>query len=308
VTGYGGKTKSFDHFGLLAIEPPSLFVVVAGAWPGGLVSLISLGLPVLEAYFPARFQGCFKGSKDCVINWTSILSFHGPSQGHHDSIFVVSGNSSFLQRILPTFRTSGRLIVTVDFERGAASRPALKRATADGHAVLLEHGLRPLVISDAATGGATDAQFVIGLGSDLSSLSMPVVEIGLQRTIRHIIDGGVEGRFPSVLREAIPLASDNPPRAVLWHNEILRAEGLYPCRIPNAKVYCPSYRMPKRWVIRQLTIREKLRLFQLPLSMDESLGGSNSVGQLPFADSPSPEIYTSLFRQLWGVSGGGVGT
>ncbi len=195
--------------------------------------------------------------------------------------------------------------MTVDFEREVASRPALKRATAEGHTLLQEYGLHPFVISDAATGGATDAQHVINLGNNLLSPSILVVEIGLHRTVRHIIDGGVEGWFPSVQWETLP-ALDNPPQTVLWHDEVLCAEGLYPGRFPNAKVFCPSYRMPKRWVIRHLTIREKLRLFQLPLSMDEALVGLNLVGRLPFADSPSPEIYTSLFCQLWGSLGGGL--
>ncbi len=38
--------------------------------------------------------------------------------------------------------------------------------------------------------------------------------------------------------------------------------------------------------------------------MDSVLEGLNPEGRLPFEDAPSPEIYTSIFRGLWGVNGG----
>ena len=50
---------------------------------------------------------------------------------------------------------------------------------------------------------------------------------------------------------------------------------------------------------------EQLRLRQLPLSMDPQLSGLNVNGVFPFEDSPSPEVFTSFFRQLWGTSVGG---
>jgi hypothetical protein len=45
----------------------------------------------------------------------------------------------------------------------------------------------------------------------------------------------------------------------------------------------------------------------MPLSMDMALEeGLNPARRLPFSDAPLPNIYTSLFRQLWGTHGGGV--
>jgi hypothetical protein len=58
--------------------------------------------------------------------------------------------------------------------------------------------------------------------------------------------------------------------------------------------------------IQELTIQEMLWLFQIPLAMDLLLSSFNPNGQLPFADSPLPEAYTSIFLQLWGVDGEGV--
>jgi hypothetical protein len=159
-------------------------------------------------------------------------------------------------------------------------------------------------VGDAATGGITDVRYLLGFGNDLSSPYIPVVEAGLHRTVRHILDGGVKGVFPTVAKSSLP-ALIQPPRSALWHGEVLRLEGLFPCRFPDARVFCPSHRMPTRWTVCTLTIGEKLQLFRMPLAMDGVLGGLRSSSQLPFADSPLPEIYTSIFRQLWGVDGGG---
>ncbi len=180
----------------------------------------------------------------------------------------------------------------------------LQRAVRGGHVLCQDFDLVPLVVGDAATGGATDAQHFICFGRELTKRSTPVVEAGLRRTVRHVLDGGVEGHFPTVLKSALPELS-NPARAVLWHNNILRPEGLFPSRTPDVKVYCPSHKLQDSWTIRSLTISEKLQLYQLPLSMDAVLTSLFPNGWLPFADSPSPEVYTSILRQLWGDSVGG---
>ena len=123
--------------------------------------------------------------------------------------------------------------------------------------------------------------------------------------LRHFLDGGVEGNFPVVYKSTLP-PLDAPARTVLRFNGILRAEGLLPCRSPDSLLYAPSYRLRDRWVVRRLTMLEQLRLRQLPLSMDPQLSGLNVNGVFPFEDSPSPEVFTSFFRQLWGLLWGVV--
>ncbi len=56
-----------------------------------------------------------------------------------------------------------------------------------------------------------------------------------------------------------------------------------------------------------LTLQETLRLFQMPLGMDPLLVGLNPGHRLPFVDQPSPDLFTSFFRQLWGDNGEGSG-
>jgi hypothetical protein len=93
----------------------------------------------------------------------------------------------------------------------------------------------------------------------------------------NVLDGGVEGRFPMVAKSSL-LVLAAPPHAVLWHKDVLRLEGVFPCWFPNARVYCPLHRTPTRWAVRQLTIGKKLRLFQIPLAMDGILDGLSSIG------------------------------
>jgi hypothetical protein len=209
-------------------------------------------------------------SKYQVTSWKSVADFHGP-EDYTTQIFLLSGGVSFLKRVLGLLGGCQRVIVTFDVTRQGASRSTLHRHTRDGRALLTEVGLRPLVVGDAEAGGATDVQHLFGFGSDIGSPCLPVVEVGLHWTLHHVLDGGVEGRFPTVLKAAIPQL-ERPARAVLWHNGVLRPEGLFRCHsIANTiTVYCPSHKLMDRWTVRALTLQETLRLFQYGVKLKSS--------------------------------------
>jgi hypothetical protein len=139
------------------------------------------------------------------------------------------------------------------------------------------------VIRDAVLGGASDAQHVLGFGCNLLSTRITMVEVGLWCTIHNVLDGFVKGQFPMVLKCHVP-PLENPARAVLWHNNILRLEGLFPCQTPDTKVYCPLHRLRHCWMVRTLTIAEQLQLYQMPLGMDALLSMFFPNGRLPFTD------------------------
>ncbi len=71
-------------------------------------------------------------------------------------------------------------------------------------------------------------------------------------------------------------------------------------------MYAPSYKVKDRYFTLGLTMSERLWLHQLPLAMDPLLAGLNPGTPCPFEDSPSPKVYTLVFRQLWGTCVGGV--
>ena len=95
-------------------------------------------------------------------------------------IFLLSGSSDFLRRIFPLLEGCARVIISIDIKREGAQRLVLQRYIKEGHALCSSFDLRPLVVGDAAAGGATDAQHFFGFGRDLSSPVTPVTEPGLR--------------------------------------------------------------------------------------------------------------------------------
>ena len=224
-------------------------MVVARDWPGALVALLCLHLPVAGAFFPHRLHQYFTPTHDNLTPLESTLAFCRMGGYHTDAFVILSGSVDFLRRTLPLLEGSGRVIVTLDVERQGASRSFLLKSIKDGYDLCRVFRLRPLVVGDAAAGGASNAQHFFGLGDDLASTVAPVVEPRLQRTVHNILDGGVKGRFPSFLQASVPPLHD-PAWGVFWHDGIVRPEGLFPCHSPNAKVYCPLYRLKGHWLIR----------------------------------------------------------
>jgi hypothetical protein len=163
-----------------------------------------------------------------------------------------------------------------------------------------------VVFPDSDNGGATDACHTIGFGADLCSSILPSSSMGLPRTLRHFLEGGATGSFPDsvrVVRSSVPVVFD-PPRKVLWHSDTVLGEGLFPCSRPRSLVLCPSHFIPRHWIRRMLTLPELFRLYQLPLELDTGLRTLSPDTWLPFKDSPPPDLYVSIFRQMWSVEGG----
>ena len=222
---------------------------------------------------------------------------------------LLSGSVGFLERILVVLAHGQRLIISVDMPRRGVARKTHREDRSKAQTLLLSHGLRSVFFFDSDNGGATDACHVFGFGDNLGSNTLPVSDRGLARTVRHFLDGGTEGRFldsQRVLKSTIP-ESPSPPRRVLWHNDVVMSAGLFPCLSPGSRVYCPLHFFPTSWIARPLSTIELLRLYQLPLSFDGFLGGLDPAGGLPFEDSPAPDLFTSIFCQLWGVIGGDSG-
>ena len=279
---------------------------MAELWPGALISVLALDLTIDAAYFPPRFHRYFK-PRENVMPWQAPSSFTAALMPV-GSALLLSGTVEFLERILGELVHIQRVIVSVDLPRRGISPKSHREGRAKAQALLRTFGIRPVFFLDADNGGATDACHVFGFGHDLCSSILPASDRGLARTVRHFLDGGTGGRFlnsQKVLKSTIPELLDSP-RKVLWHDDVVLATGLFPCLVPGARVYCPSHFFPTMWIARPLSTIELLRLYQLPLSLDVWLGGFEPARGLPFEDSPAPDLFTSIFRQLWGVVEGGL--
>jgi hypothetical protein len=195
---------------LRLIKAPALFVVVAGGSPGSLISLLTLAIPVQEAFLLVGYHKYVKPSRYCVSPWHQSIEFEGPKACDGAAIYVVSDKPNFLHHVLTALNGIKWLILTINVERCGVSHTLLSWAVADGHRLCQEFGLRPLVVGNAATEGITDAHHLLGFEDDLSSPCIPFVEAGLHRTVGHILDGGVKGSFPTVTKSSLP-ALITPP-------------------------------------------------------------------------------------------------
>ena len=216
------------------------------------------------------------------------------------------------------------MIVSLEIHRRGSARKVIRSDRVEGSQLLRNMGLWVVSFLDNECGGATDAFHDFGFGCNIASSVLPQPEVGLPLCVRHFLDGGSE--VSGVRRRYVPRDSvqrlEAPARSVLWDGNTLRPDGLLPCYNPNVVTYCPAYDSPLSWVVRALTRSELLRLYQLPFAMDalferhldlsngqlcraiERLEGSVKQVLLPFENSPSSVILTSILRQLWGVDGG----
>jgi hypothetical protein len=78
------------------VSPLGVFVVAAQHWPGSLISVLALDLPLLAGYFPIKLHGYFKFSKTPIAQWFSTHDFCAPIHGGN-TVYLLSGSSEFLQ-------------------------------------------------------------------------------------------------------------------------------------------------------------------------------------------------------------------
>ena len=311
---------------LRRINSPPKLVIIAAQWPSWLVALSALELPIQEAYFPAAYHSYFK-PKNPNYAWKSPLDvLRAPFDD--EAIYLVSGAVQFVRKLLPWFAggSAQRLIVSLEIHFRGASRSTLTSAKAEGSELLQSMDLKVVFFADRDCGGATDAVHRFGFGRDIDSSTLPSPELGLPLCVRHFLDGGTElpaYRSYSFVPRASVRSLEDAQRKVLWDGAILRPDGLLPRNNPLAMTYCPVYFSPHSWVVRPLTLSELLRIYQLPQVMDplftrhlnlssgsveRTLARSKPTARellMPFENSPSSGILTSIIRQLWGDDGGG---
>ena len=309
---------------LRRVDVAHKLVVITAQWPSWLVTLIALGIPCQEAYFPAIYH-CYFKTKHSVCTWKTPLELFD-NRVDVAAVYLVSGLLQFVRNLRSwvTELGSQRMIVSLEIHWRGSAWKTIRSERGEGSQLLRDMGLRRVSFVDNECGGATDAFHDFGFGCNIKSPVLPQPEMGLPLCERHFLDGGTDvprSRRRYVPRESV-LRINAPARSVLWEGNVLRPDGLWPCYNPNAETYCPAYEMPLSWVVRPLTSAKLLRLYQLPSSMDavferhlnltdgqsrratERSQGLPKQLSMPFENSPSPVILSSIVRQLWGVEGG----
>ena len=254
---------------LALVKAPSPFVVVAEAWPSVLISLLALKLPIGGAFFPTKFHQyfSFQQNKHEVSPWHPTLAFTS-SAFAQDYVYFVSGSRDFIKRVWSKIKDCTHVIVSLELSRRERAHNTYRRAWTAGSKLFQTLGLLTESYSDRACGGATTNRFLVGFSPSFGS--PPALTADVQRSLRHYVNGGVEGRFSRISVDAFPHIKD-PPRRVVNFDDCVRVEGLMPGDNPTALVLCPSYFLKKHWVKRRLVASELMGLFQIPSSMEDYL-------------------------------------
>jgi hypothetical protein len=74
--------------------------------------------------------------------------------------------------------------------------------------MLREFNLWLLAVADLVVGGATDGPHTFEFGSNIGDAVLLTPEPGLPHILRHFLNGGVDGRVPSILTSSLPVLSN----------------------------------------------------------------------------------------------------
>ncbi len=133
---------------------------------------MSLGLPLLGAYFPARLHKFFK-PKAGILSWSVPSEVASISFPEGVSLLVL-GSSGFIACVLSGQPTNHQVIALVLIRLCGSTLQGLCKDRATAKDMLSKHSLHPTSLLDVGNGGATDASYVLGFGGYLGSDVLPV--------------------------------------------------------------------------------------------------------------------------------------
>ena len=139
----------------------------------------------------------------------------------------------------------------------------------------------------------------------------------VERSLQHFLDPQVSpfdapqvgaGTFEHL--EGLP-PERRPMEGVSVQGALL-PQGLLALKDHRVLVLAPSIHHPGSRILRPLSINERLRMHQSPLELDAFVRGPPTEGAdarswklvQDISESLTPDMYVSMFRQLWGFNGG----
>ena len=285
-------------------------VIVADAWPAALLACGATGLRVAAAYVPTKYHQPLLTSKLCceVSSWFSPYEF--PRDPHQFVPVVVSGTLPFLAERCDALRVLPCLLLHVRITAEAPTNNQLRRLRRDAFRLLYDVCDCTILWKDHEFGGATCASFCVGFRSPHSDWAPPVGRPAVVRSVGHFLeDTTATSRHVSrcdVISGAVAtrLEALEPRRGAMPSPEArgaLLPQGLMPASSVPPRVLCPSVFHPGARVVRRLSANELRRVFNVPRPLDHlfPLGCEACLWQ-----SPSPNVYSVAFLNLWGMGGG----
>ena len=288
------------------IKPPFPIIVVSNQWPCWLPSVLAFDLPLLGAYFPKSLHNLFIPPSKLSNGWLTYEDFRSMPPISTTVIVLASGTPRVRNEIMAKLGPQHDIVIfccTVQFDK--MPWRDMFRLTKNIIKHSSDQSLAPLEVNHADVGGTTNAShLILYKGVTLAGFQAPPA---MPRTLSHLLDSATQGRFPSIPK---PCPLGRPlARTPILVDSLLRREGLFDVHHPNYHIACPSVFATTKWVSRQLSFKEMLRTFDIPLSMDASFK-TRQTRTLFFARpcnlgcSITPLVVTAIFRDLWGTQGG----
>ena len=279
---------------VLSFKVPHPVVVVAQGWPCWLPSLLSLHIPVAQAFFPSRLHDVFSSGNS---NWGTAHEFEAAH--YTKAVLLGSGSMKFwASHFLPALArlSAGCAMFCLETPFAQARHRSIDRLWRKMVGEAGQHGCFATVWRHSDFGGATSGNHLIiswGLAPESDFVPPP----STPRVLRHVVESATRGSFAPIAK---PMESGEAlSRAPIITDGMLQVDGLYDVSQPSLLVACPSVFAKTGWVKRSLSRKEFLRLFDLPTSMDKVLMERRDLND--FVNVTSPLVVTSVFRTLWGV-------
>lgn len=276
-------------------------MVVAQEWPCWL-SVLSLNLPFAGAYFPSCFHQFFRTPKHLKLmnGWQMYEAFKPRSDRH---IVLISGSPDFIKGVNDRVKADAAIILI-----GIVDARFEKLHPRDHHRSLVKApstfyggGLLTGSVRHYDFGGVTNATHTwCAWGVSHNAF----IGVGVPRRLSHIGNSAAKGWFTEI--DAPTVSADAVVRAPIVVDRLLRQEGLYGVYRPTMLCAVPCGFKTSRWVKRQLTPHELLRVFDSPIAMDISLcHDADAITAL--SHTATPLVISSILRNLWGQVGGSGG-
>ena len=299
------------------LRVPFPLVVVADSWPCWLPSVLALQSPLAGVYMPPRMHKFFPtlplwSHPKLMSTWSThedFIAYTSKSRSLPSTVcLMVSGSRPFYKILRARLQAHpGPIFYAFNTKFQNEKSHNVRRDLYRLQKMLAADNFKSVILSHSDFGGATNARHVIAFrGFDPVVFSTPEC---MPRVLKHLLNSAAKG-FAQPIDSPVSLQGA-VPRSPIVVDGLLRREGLLDLHHPRKHIAVPSVFAPSGWVRRTLTLKELLRAFDLPISMDPVFASIDSLelknGTLPNGvDSAlSPLIVTSIMRTLWGQSVGG---
>jgi hypothetical protein len=295
---------------------PAVTIVTDG-WPAALIASRALKLHVRAAYFPGRIHEAFNPSNFRLLEWKYPSAFD--YRDLHGTTLVLSGNLSFVKIFSDRLKSVQSVVLQVFTPMEGVSVKAARRTLAEVSEFMKGQGLQEEGWIDARAGGCTDATYQVGFRSQFELNPVPSSNSTIERSLVHFLDPKVSPFDATRVTKSlfVDLEVLPPVRRPMRGKSVqgaLLPQGLLALRDHRELVMASSVYHPGFRILRRVSVRERLRMHQSPLELDafiERARGDKEEARSwglvkEISESLTPDMYVSLFRQLWLIEGGGA--